>query len=119
MPASFDPSARQLVQEAAQIAGYPEVILLEEPQAAFYAWLHHHHDSWRNILKEGDLILVVDIGGGTTDFSLIGVTNDNGNLSLERQAVGSHLLLGGDNIDLALAYLAAAKLEEKGHSIDE
>ena len=119
VPASFDPSARQLVQEAAQIAGYPEVILLEEPQAAFYAWLHRQQDAWRSILKEGDTILVIDIGGGTTDFSLIGVVNDNGNLTLERQAVGSHLLLGGDNIDLALAYLAASKLEEKGHSLDE
>lgn len=119
VPASFDPSARQLVQEAAKIAGYPEIILLEEPQAAFYAWVHDHADSWRKQLSVGDTILVVDIGGGTTDFSLISVDNEQGNLSLKRQAVGSHLLLGGDNIDLSLAYLAKGKLEEQGHEIDD
>lgn len=119
VPASFDPSARQLVQEAAEKAGYPEVILLEEPQAAFYSWLHTHHDTWRKELSIGDSILVVDIGGGTTDFSLISVADEGGDLSLQRQAVGSHLLLGGDNIDLGLAYLAKNKLEEKGHTIDE
>jgi molecular chaperone DnaK (HSP70) len=118
VPASFDPSARQLVQEAAELAGYPEAILLEEPQAAFYAWLHAHAGDWRQRLKIGDLVLVVDIGGGTTDFSLIAVEEENGNLSLKRQAVGSHLLLGGDNIDLGLAHLAKEKLEEEGHSID-
>lgn len=119
VPASFDPSARQLVQEAAEIAGYPEVILLEEPQAAFYAWLHANEDSWRKQLKVGDTILVIDIGGGTTDFSLIAVENEEGNLTLQRQAVGTHLLLGGDNIDLSLAYLAKGKLEEQGHHIDD
>lgn len=119
VPASFDPSARQLVQEAAEMAGYPEVILLEEPQAAFYAWLHTHSDTWRTELTVGDVILVVDIGGGTTDFSLISVADEHGNLTLQRQAVGSHLLLGGDNIDLSLAYLAKGKLEEQGHTIDE
>jgi molecular chaperone DnaK (HSP70) len=118
VPASFDPSARQLVQEAAQKAGYPEIVLLEEPQAAFYAWLYAHHDSWRQQLKVGDVVLVVDIGGGTTDFSLITVEEDGGNLSLRRLAVGSHLLLGGDNIDLALAYLAKGKLEEQGKTVD-
>lgn len=118
VPASFDPSARQLVQEAAQHAGYPEIILLEEPQAAFYAWLHAHHDEWRQQLKVGDSILVVDIGGGTTDFSLISVEEEKGNLLLKRQAVGSHLLLGGDNIDLGLAYLVKQKLEDQGHSLD-
>ncbi|WP_068469713.1 Hsp70 family protein [Candidatus Protochlamydia phocaeensis] len=118
VPASFDPSARQLVQEAAEKAGYPEIILLEEPQAAFYSWLHAHADEWRNILKVGDYVLVVDIGGGTTDFSLIAVEETEGNLSLKRLAVGSHLLLGGDNIDLGLAYLAKQKLEDQGHSID-
>lgn len=118
VPASFDPSARQLVQEAAEQAGYPEIVLLEEPQAAFYAWLHTHAEEWRKLLKIGDSILVVDIGGGTTDFSLIVVEEELGNLVLKRAAVGSHLLLGGDNIDLALAYLAKQKLEEQGHSID-
>ena len=119
VPASFDPSARQLVQEAAQKAGFPEVILLEEPQAAFYSWLHIHANDWRKQLKVGDCVLVVDIGGGTTDFSLIGVNDADGDLSLERLAVGSHLLLGGDNLDLSLAYTAKNKLEESGHSIDD
>ncbi len=118
VPASFDPSARQLVQEAAEMAGYPEVILLEEPQAAFYAWLQAHADQWRQELKVGDTILVIDIGGGTTDFSLIIVEQEEGNLLLKRQAVGSHLLLGGDNIDLGLAYLVKQKLEAQGHTID-
>lgn len=118
VPASFDPSARQLVQEAAAHAGYPEVILLEEPQAAFYAWLYAHANEWRNLLKVGDSILVIDIGGGTTDFSLIAVEEETGNVLLKRQAVGSHLLLGGDNIDLALAYLVKQKLEDQGHSLD-
>lgn len=119
VPASFDPSARQLVQEAAQLAGYPEIILLEEPQAAFYSWLYRHEEEWRKELKVGDCILVVDIGGGTTDFSLISVGDQEGELILNRLAVGAHLLLGGDNIDLALAYLAKGKLEEQGHAIDE
>lgn len=119
VPASFDPSARQLIQEAAEWAGYPEVILLEEPQAAFYAWLHRHQDEWREILKVGDRVLVVDIGGGTTDFSLISVTSENGDLQLKREAVGSHLLLGGDNFDLALAYFAKDRLEKKGNVIDQ
>ncbi len=118
VPASFDPSARQLVQEAAEQAGYPEVVLLEEPQAAFYAWLHAHADEWREQLKVGDSILVIDIGGGTTDFSLIAVEEEEGNLQLKRQAVGAHLLLGGDNIDLGLAYLVKQKLEDQGHNLD-
>lgn len=119
VPASFDPSARQLVQEAAEKAGYPNVILLEEPQAAFYAWLHQHSQDWRKQLMVGDCILVVDIGGGTTDFSLISVVDNAGSLQLERLAVGSHLLLGGDNIDLSLAYLAKAKFENDGHELNE
>ena len=118
VPASFDPSARQLVQEAAELANYPEIILLEEPQAAFYAWLYAHAEGWRQQLKVGDSILVIDIGGGTTDFSLIKVEEEGGNLNLKRQAVGAHLLLGGDNIDLALAYVVKQKLEDQGHSID-
>ena len=119
VPASFDPSARQLVEEAAALAGYPKIILLEEPQSAFYAWLHKHQNDWRKILSVGDTILIVDIGGGTTDFSLISVHNQDGELGLNRVAVGSHLLLGGDNIDLALAYLAKQKLEEQGHEIED
>lgn len=119
VPASFDPSARQLVQEAARQAGYPEITLLEEPQAAFYGWMHIHKQDWRNHLHVGDCILVIDIGGGTTDFSLIGVEEEKGNLTLKRLAVGTHLLLGGDNMDLSLAYLAKGKLEQQGQEIDE
>jgi hypothetical protein len=119
VPASFDPDARQLVQEACESAGYPPVVLLEEPQAAFYAWLHQQGDAWRKQLKVGEKVLVVDLGGGTSDFSLIEVGEDEGDLTLERLAVGEHLLLGGDNMDLALAYLAKAKLEEQGHELDE
>lgn len=118
VPASFDPSARQLVQEAALEAGYPEVILLEEPQAAFYAWLYRHKEDWRQLLKVGDTILVIDIGGGTTDFSLIQVENEQGDLALRRLAVGAHLLLGGDNLDMALAHLVSAKFEEQGVALD-
>jgi molecular chaperone DnaK (HSP70) len=119
VPASFDPSARELVREAAVLAGFPEIVLLEEPQAAFYAWLHKQQEEWRNILKVDDTVLVVDIGGGTTDFSLISVENEEGDLQLKRLAVGDHLLLGGDNIDLCLAYFAKQKLEEAGHNIDD
>jgi len=119
VPASFDPSARQLVQEAAEKVGYPEITLLEEPQAAFYGWMHTHAKDWRSHLKVEDCVLVIDIGGGTTDFSLIGVADEKGDLTLKRLAVGTHLLLGGDNMDLSLAYLAKNKLEEQGHEIDE
>lgn len=118
VPASFDPSARQLIEEAAEGAGIPAVILLEEPQAAFYAWLHRHREEWRSLLKVGDTVLVVDIGGGTTDFSTISVNDEGGNLTLERRAVGSHLLLGGDNLDYALGYFAKDKFEEKGSALD-
>lgn len=119
VPASFDPSARQLVQEAAEQAGCSNAILLEEPQAAFYSWLHKQGDVWREHLNVGDKVLVIDIGGGTTDFSLIEVSDKEGDMTLERIAVGSHLLLGGDNIDLSLAYLAKDKLEEQGHHVEE
>lgn len=119
VPASFDPGARQLVLEATTLAGYPEVSLLEEPQAAFYSWLHAKKASWRKELKVGDIILVIDIGGGTTDFSLIALEEVDGDLELKRLAVGAHLLLGGDNMDLALAFLARSKLEEAGHEIDD
>jgi len=119
VPASFDPSARQLILEAAELAGYPEVVLLEEPQAALYSWLHELGDEWRKHLSVGDQVLVVDIGGGTTDFSVVTVEDENGSMALQRVAVGNHLLLGGDNIDLALAYLVKEKLSEQGHEIDE
>ena len=117
VPASFDAVARELTQEAAKQAGYGSLTLLEEPQAAFYAWIERHSD-WRERVHPGDLILVVDIGGGTTDFSLIAVTESDGTLALERVAVGDHILLGGDNIDLALAGAVSARLAEKGTRID-
>jgi molecular chaperone DnaK (HSP70) len=102
VPASFDAVARELTIEAARRAGFKDVQLLEEPQAAFYAWIERHPD-WRERVQVGDLILVIDIGGGTTDFTLIAVKEEAGELRLERVAVGDHILLGGDNIDLALA----------------
>jgi hypothetical protein len=94
------------------------VTLLEEPQAAFYAWLGAAGDRWRKELGVGDVVLVADVGGGTTDFSLISVADQGGDLALERIAVGDHILLGGDNMDLALAYGLAGKLAEKGTKLD-
>ena len=117
VPASFDAVARELTLKAAEQAQYQNVTLLEEPQAAFYAWIERHPD-WRERVRVGDLILVVDIGGGTTDFTLIAVTEQAGELTLERVAVGEHILLGGDNIDLALARLVADQLAQQGTKID-
>jgi len=117
VPASFDAVARELTLQAAQEAGYQNLVLLEEPQAAFYAWIERHPD-WRERVKVGDLILVVDIGGGTTDFTLIAVTEQSGELGLERVAVGDHILLGGDNIDLALARHLEQQLAAKGTKLD-
>jgi len=113
VPASFDPAARELTAEAAQSAGLGSTILLEEPQAALYSWIEKSDGDWRNHANVGDIILVIDVGGGTTDLSLIAVTQENGNLGLTRIAVGDHILLGGDNMDLALAYTLKAKLEKE------
>ena len=139
LPASFDEVARQLTIEAARLAGLPRVLLIEEPQAAFYWWLHRHHSTWEQLVSVGQTILVCDIGGGTTDFTLIRVRSapetataaevatrsqsepansgaetlhaqDRRQLSLHRVAVGEHLILGGDNIDLALAKLVEDQL---------
>jgi molecular chaperone DnaK (HSP70) len=117
VPASFDAVARELTLKAAEEAGYKNLLLLEEPQAAFYAWIERHPD-WRERVTVGDLILVVDIGGGTTDFTLIAVTEQAGELALERVAVGEHILLGGDNIDLALARHLEQQLVAKGTKLD-
>jgi hypothetical protein len=114
VPASFDPAARELTVEAARSVGLGQAILLEEPQAAVYSWIEKSHGDWRKQVNCGDIILIVDIGGGTTDLSLIAVTQQNGNLELTRVAVGDHILLGGDNMDLALAYTVKAKLEKDG-----
>jgi molecular chaperone DnaK (HSP70) len=99
VPASFDEVARELTVQAAEQAGLTRVTLLEEPQAAFYAWLATHTDSWQSQLRAGNSILVCDIGGGTTDFSLIAVTEGKNQLQLERVTVGDHLLLGGSTDD--------------------
>ena len=117
VPASFDAVARELTLKAAEQAGYKNLLLLEEPQAAFYAWIERHPD-WRERVHVGDLILVVDIGGGTTDFTLIAVTEHSGELQLERVAVGEHILLGGDNMDLALARHLEQQLAAQGSKLD-
>lgn len=118
VPASFDAAARDLTLEAAKQAGFGEVTLLEEPQAALYAWLEAQGEGFRKALKAGDVILVADVGGGTSDFSLISVAEKAGELTLERLAVGDHILLGGDNMDLALAYQAAEGFKAQGKALD-
>jgi molecular chaperone DnaK (HSP70) len=117
VPASFDAVARELTLHAAEQAGYKNIVLLEEPQAAFYAWIERN-PHWRELVGVGDLILIVDIGGGTTDFTLIAVTEEAGELKLERSAVGEHILLGGDNMDLALARTVEAQLAAKNTKLD-
>ena len=118
VPASFDAVARELTVEAARAAGLENVTLLEEPQAAFYAWLAAQGGQWRKRVKVGDLLLVCDVGGGTTDFTLISVTDQGGDLALTRLAVGEHILLGGDNMDLALAHAVAATLPNGMDGLD-
>ena len=110
MPASFDDVARNLTAEAAKQAGLKHVTLLEEPQAAFYAWLGTHSATEAGMLKPGMRCLVIDVGGGTSDFSLIRAGEEKGELTFVRDAVGDHLLLGGDNMDLALAKAVETKL---------
>ncbi|MBS9861290.1 Hsp70 family protein [Vibrio alginolyticus] len=117
VPASFDPAARDLTAEAARNVGFVNLTLLEEPQAALYNWIDNSNDKWRDEVEVGDIVLVVDIGGGTTDLSLVEVTEDDGNLTLNRIAVGEHILLGGDNMDLALAYRLKMKLAQEGKEL--
>jgi molecular chaperone DnaK (HSP70) len=119
VPASFDAVARELTVEAARAAGLEHITLLEEPQAAFYAWLHTGQQQWRDQVEVGDVILVCDVGGGTTDLSLIAVSEEAGQLVLTRMAVGDHILLGGDNMDLALAHHLAAGFAAKGARLDQ
>lgn len=119
VPASFDAVARELTVRAAQEAGLQHVTLLEEPQAAFYAWIAARSDQWRDAIEVGDSILVCDVGGGTTDFSLIEVVEEDGSLDLRRAAVGDHITLGGDNMDLTLAYAVRQKLAEDGTQLDD
>ncbi|CCO48580.1 putative Heat shock protein Hsp70 [Vibrio nigripulchritudo SOn1] len=117
VPASFDPAARDLTAEAARNVGFVHLTLLEEPQAALYNWIDNSNDAWRDEVNVGDVVLVVDVGGGTTDLSLVEVTEEDGNLTLNRVAVGEHILLGGDNMDLALAYRLKMKLAQEGKDL--
>ncbi|ALK98430.1 molecular chaperone DnaK [Massilia sp. WF1] len=110
VPASFDEGARALTLEAARLAGLPSLRLLEEPQAALYDWLHRHRATLNEELAGTRLVLVADVGGGTTDFSLVKVELEDGSPKLTRIGVGNHLILGGDNMDLALAHLVEARL---------
>ncbi|MFV0576614.1 MAG: Hsp70 family protein [Vibrio sp.] len=112
IPASFDETARNLTLKAAQMAGLAHIHLLEEPQAVCYDWYSRHLDSAQEKLKDIPSILICDVGGGTTDLSLIAAQQDNDQLSLNRIGVGDHLMLGGDNIDLALAHLAEQRLSQ-------
>ena len=118
IPASFDPAARELTVEAAKAAGYPTPTLLEEPQSALYSWIQASGGAWRKQVRAGDIILVVDVGGGTSDFSVIAALEREGSLELHRVAVGEHILLGGDNMDLALAHVVARKLATAGTTLD-
>ncbi len=119
VPASFDASARELTHQAAIAAGLPEtLVLLEEPQAAVYSWLSESGEHWRKCLSLGDTLLVCDVGGGTTDLTLVEVAEEDGELILERRAVGDHLLVGGDNMDLALAHHVAGEFAQQGTSLD-
>lgn len=122
VPASFDASARELTTEAAYAAGLEDLTLLEEPQAAFYSWLAGKGDAWRKDVGAGDVVLVVDVGGGTSDFSVIAAVDKGGELVLERVAVGDHILLGGDNMDMLLAHVVEQKMiaeaEAAGRSLE-
>src|SRR5258708_40327737 len=117
VPGSFDAVARELTEQAAAKAGFKNVVLLEEPQAAFYAWIERHAN-WREMVGAGDSILVVDIGGGTTDFTLIAAKDQGGELALERVAVGDHILLGRETIDRAVAPPLERELPEQ-HTKDQ
>ncbi len=110
VPASFDEGARALTLQAARLAGLPRLRLLEEPQAAFYDWLYRHRDDASRQLADTRLLLVCDVGGGTTDLTLIQVSLNDGEAELTRVGVGDHLMLGGDNMDLALAHLVESRL---------
>lgn len=116
VPASFDPAARTVTEQAAEKVGL-RARLIEEPLAAFYAWLADQQD-WQSQLTLGEQILVVDVGGGTTDLSLIQVTEESGVLGLERIAVGRHILLGGDNMDMTLTYHLAGQLAQQGTQLE-
>ncbi len=118
LPASFDEVARELTIKAAHLAGLPRVVLVEEPQAAFYAWIHAQREDWESRVQPGQKILVCDIGGGTSDFTLIRVRRGaDGRVQFHRVAVGDHLILGGDNLDLALAHHLETRLPNSGAAL--
>ena len=110
VPASFDEEARELTVQAARDAGIEKLTLVEEPAAAFYSWIANHLAQSQKSLFDGQLVLVCDVGGGTSDFTLIRVHRDGDRVEFTRTAVGKHLLLGGDNLDLTLAWLVESKL---------
>src|SRR3984885_3979113 len=110
VPASFDEEARELTVAAAREAGIEQLTLLEEPAAAFYSWVANDLARWQKSLFDGQIVLVCDVGGGASDFTLIRVSRENDRVDFTRTAVGKHLLLGGDNLDLTLAWLVEAKL---------
>src|SRR5438067_2494106 len=110
VPASFDEEARELTVQAAEQAGIPQLTLLEEPAAAFYSWIANNFVRSRKLLFDGQVVLVCDVGGGTSDFSLIRVSREDDRIDFTRTAVGKHLLLGGDNLDLTLGWLVESKL---------
>ena len=118
VPASFDEVARELTVTAARRAGMTRVVLVEEPLAAFYAWLSRHEERWREEMEEGQLILVCDVGGGTTDFTVVAVRRGEKGLRFDRLAVGDHLMLGGDNMDLTLARHLEARLLGQPGTLD-
>ncbi|MDW8364056.1 MAG: Hsp70 family protein, partial [Myxococcales bacterium] len=118
VPASFDAAARTLTVRAAEAAGLAGARLIEEPQAAFYAWIATTRGGWRRAVRVGDVVLVCDVGGGTTDLTLVAVGEEHGSLTLERRAVGDHILLGGDNMDLALAHALRERLRAEGRALD-
>ena len=118
IPASFDEVARDMTLEAARMAGLPDVILLEEPLAAFYSWLIRHEKDWPDHVSTNQLILVCDVGGGTTDFTLISLRMADGSPRFERIAVGDHLILGGDNMDFAIARSVARRLGKSPSAMD-
>ncbi len=118
VPASFDEVARELTLTAAHQAGILRTILLEEPLAAFYAWLSEHESGWREQMHDGQLILVCDVGGGTTDFTIVGIRKGETGLRFDRLAVGEHLMLGGDNMDMTLARRLEVKLLGQAGRLD-
>ena len=118
VPASFDEVARELTVTAARDAGLPRVVLLEEPLAAFYSWLSQHEENWREEVQAGQIILVCDVGGGTTDFTIVAIREGEQGLRFDRLAVGDHLMLGGDNMDLSLARRLEMRLLGKPGQLD-